>query len=140
MEERVIPEAVQARSPGYETQAREALGMPPEWKIMRWEAKGDHPNYYGVLVTGAIPGPLKTRGKYKGKPDWSKRTMEASITITTEAEKAWISAWERDTGFCRRCEGTGQRFKSWNCDTGFHYEPCPRCDATGLFSAIKEAA
>lgn len=138
MSEPVIPDAVLARRPNYETQAREALGMPADWKLMSWAAKGDFPNYYGVLVTGAIPGPLKTRGKYKGQPDWSKRTMEASITITKQAQKAWLEAWERETGFCHACSGTGQEFKSWNRDTGFHYEPCKRCDATGI--AKSEAA
>ena len=140
MSERIIPDAVLARRPDYETQAREALGMSSEWKIMRWEAKGEHPNYYGVLVTGAVPGPLKTRGKYKGHPDWSKRTMEASITITKQAKKTWIAAWERDTGYCHHCLGTGQEFKSWNCNTGFAYSPCSHCAATGLATTKAEAA
>lgn len=135
--DRLVPDAVRARRPDYETQAREALGMPPEWKIMRWEAKGEYPNYYGVLVTGAIPGPLKTRGKNKGHPNWSKRTMEASFTITKQAEKAWLAAWERDTGFCHRCHGSGQKFKSWNCETGSSYEPCPHCSASGLAPATQ---
>jgi len=135
MSERVIPEAVLARRPNYETQAREALNMPPEWRIMSWEAKGDHPNYYGVLVTGAIPGPPISRGKNKGRPDWSKRTLEASITLTKEAEKAWLAAWERDTGYCHRCLGSGQKFKSWSSDHGTAYKPCPHCGATGLAQA-----
>lgn len=137
--ERTIPAAVEARRPGYEQIAREMLGMPPEWQVMRWEAKGKHPNYYGVLVTGAIPGVL-TRGPRKGKPNWRKRTMEASVTIMDAVEKAWIAAWERDTGHCHECFGSGLRFSSWSASEGHTYVPCKRCNATGLATLQSEAA
>ena len=81
------------RRPILEQHARELLGLPPEWKVYRWEVKGP-----GVQVTGAVTHEVWKRGKRKGHPDWRKRLpeTEATITIPDAMHNAWQLQWEAD--------------------------------------------
>lgn len=128
------------RPPTTEQQAREALGMPPEWMVMTWAREGKFPDYWGLSVEGGV-APPKLSGKHKGKPNWAKATMIRKVIFADAQVDAWLEQWERDEGLCHRCEGTGHAWAGWNCETGNRYAPCRRCHATGLpISRMRSAA
>ena len=120
-----------------ETHAREKLSItvPPEWKAYKWEAFPDcarEPMLYQELTGGVAP--TTTRGKRKGKPNWRKmdKTTKRTVVITVEEHKAWLIEWEKKTGLCSRCEGTGKLLESWSREEGDKYRPCPKCNGTGF--------
>jgi len=129
--ERLVPCAVRQRPATHGQHAKELLGMPSDWEIYSWEQIGNHPNYWGLKVSGGVPRIL-TRGPRKGKKSWRSCAFDAAVTIRHEAHNAWLAAWEGDTGHCCDCEGTGQRVASWSRETGHEYKPCKRCDASGI--------
>ena len=114
--------------------ARELLGMPPEWDAYRFEAIGltsTQPTKV-FCVEGAV-APLKTRGKYKGNPNWAKRDRATVRTayFTPDEHDTWKSGWELKTGKCAECTGSGQRNVGWSAADGAKFKPCEKCNATG---------
>jgi hypothetical protein len=111
--------------------AREMLNMPPEWDGYELEAIGGEKTKL-LRVVGAV-APIKTRGKNKGSRDWSKldKTTEKTAYFTPEEHQQWVSDWEKKTGKCSYCCGTGKVFARWNSVTGTEYKPCLKCGSTG---------
>ena len=109
--------------------AREMLGMPPEWEGYEFEAIGGNKL---VRVVGAV-APIKTRGKYKGHRNWQKldKATEKTAYYTPAEHDEWVAQWEKKTGKCAECYGTGQMFARWSVANGTEHKPCVKCGATG---------
>jgi hypothetical protein len=115
--------------------ARELMAMPPEWDAYEWEAIGrerasDEAKL--IRVAGAV-APLKTRGKYKGYPNWDKLDKGTIRTayFTPDEHEAWLAQWETKTGKCANCMGSGEQFAGWSAEGGTRHKPCKKCGATG---------
>lgn len=122
------------REPTLEQHAREMLGLPPDWRVFRWQVVGKPgPDAYGVTLTGAVVRDTYQRGPRKGTPHWGKRLRdtECAVTIPTALHKTWLAQWERDTGKCHVCKGTGQEWVGWSKEKGDKYRTCSRCDGAG---------
>jgi hypothetical protein len=122
--------------------ARELVAMPPEWDAYEWEAIGrerasDEAKL--IRVTGAV-APLKTRGKYKGYPNWEKldRGTVKTAYFTPAEHEAWMLEWERKTGKCSDCMGRGERSVGWSAAEGTRYKPCGKCGATGKTANVTQ--
>lgn len=123
----------------YTEHARELLGMPPEWDSYHLEAIGHTPDDSAtklIRVTGAV-APMKTRGKYKGLPNWDKRDPATDKTayFTPEEHDRWVQEWEKKTGKCSDCTGSGKRYAGWSVAEGTTYKPCKTCGETGMAAA-----
>ena len=117
-----------SREPTMEQYAREAFGLPPDWRAFAWKAVGAY-----SIVTGAVVREKITKGKGVGQWDWKKRdrSTELPATISDEAFKKWLKAWELETGLCSKCRGTKQEWYGWSQAEGAKYRPCQPCGATG---------
>lgn len=115
----------------YELHARKTLGMPPEWRISRWEVQGEGPTE-SLVVSGGVYPP-KTRGPKKGEPNWRKPVAGTVRTVwfTSESHKHFLREWELETRKCWVCQGTADEWMGWDHIKGHHYRPCTRCGATG---------
>lgn len=108
-------------------------GAPAGW---RWFAQeGMHG---GRLVTGAVCHALYKSGPRQGQTNWAKRdkTTERKILISDEALRDRCAKWERDTGKCSECFGTGAAWAGWSRDKGDFTKPCRRCGSTGKAPTI----
>ena len=116
--------------------ARELLEMPPEWNSYHLEVIGytQDANSSAKLfkITGAV-APLKTRGEHKGMPNWNKRdrATEKTVFITPEEHDRWVQEWEKKTGKCADCTGSGKQLSGWSVTEGAKYRPCKKCSETG---------
>lgn len=115
--------------------AKDLLGMPADWDAYEFEAIGRTADQPAKLyrVTGAV-APIKSRGKYKGQPNWDrldKSTLKTAYFTPAEHDD-WASQWSKRTGKCLECMGRGERFAGWSKKAGTHYKPCDKCGATGI--------
>lgn len=117
------------RTPTHEQHAREIFNLPPEWKITMWKVVGDKPPLKGITITGAVMVETFKKGPRKGRPSWAKRDRdtEMSITLLDDMHTAWLERWERETGKCCRCDGTGREWAVWHHETGTRTRACSRC-------------
>lgn len=95
--------------------ARELLGMPPEWDAYQFQTIStigatSIKKAELFIVIGAV-APVKTRGKHKGTPNWSKADPATKRTayFTPAEHDVWTAEWERKTGKCAACYGEGKR-------------------------------
>lgn len=100
--------------------ARAKLGKGPEWRWSDSRVVGD-----AYLVKGGVPH--RTRA---GRMKWDRRTLDEVILTRADFDAA-RATYERDTGRCAKCSGTGEWSYGWTKDTGRLVKPCPRCNATG---------
>jgi hypothetical protein len=121
------------RLPTYGQHAREICGLGPDWIMSAWDAS--KPGF--LIVTGAVCRERISAGPRAGQPDWDKRDKDTEIPVTfSDAQhKAWLLAWEAETGKCHLCSGNGLEWCGWNCETGDRFRPCSRCGATGATPA-----
>lgn len=119
--------------------AREKVGMGADWKIFRMECLPHHPQPTELVSAVGAVVPLATRGKRKGRPDWNKMDKSTVRTayITLKEHAEWIGQWEKRTGKCSQCEGSGQEFAGCSVERGTWTRPCAKCGATGK-SNIKD--
>lgn len=115
--------------------AKELLGMPPEWDAYEFEAIGrtaDNREAKLIRVAGAV-APPKTRGKYKGLPNWDKRdpATEKTAYFTPAEHEEWTRQWEQKNGKCAECLGRGEKIAGWSAASGTRYKPCEKCGSTG---------
>jgi len=95
------------------------------WVPYKWEAAGDD-----SIVTGAVPTRTISKGKRKGRPDFTGAKRDVVVVTQAEVEQA-ASHYERETGKCWDCKGSGQIQVMWSADTGAVHEACARCGGTG---------
>ena len=115
-----------------ETHAREKANMQPEWRAYKWKCYPQDASetiYYEI--TG-ITAPLKTKGVNKGRPNWDKgdKTTLRIVNILVDEHDNWVNEWEKRTGKCSECTGSGKTIKSSGIE-GTTYRTCKRCNGTG---------
>ena len=141
MSERIVPEAVLHRPPRADQHARELYNLSSEWQSYKWEAKGEDPNGY-LELTGGVFRERYTRGKRKGETHFGKPEPGTLMTLALpdRLQREWTAKWELETGFCSKCEGTGQQVFGWSSQTGTSYRNCPHCNASGKANVAGERA
>lgn len=109
-------------------QAREKSSLPDNWHPWKFEIK-DSPYGDFLELTGAIC-PLYVRGPKKGKPNYEKADMATACTVQVGRQEyvEWVAKWEKETGKCAMCNGTGKEFSGWSASDGKTYKPCSRCE------------
>jgi hypothetical protein len=126
----------------FEQCAREKAGMGEGWKMWACECLPHHPlPTERVQVTGAC-APLHDRGKRAGYPDWDRKDNSTirTVCITLEGYAARVLEWERKTGLCANCEGSGDELIGWSIATGVERGPCTKCGTTGKSRSSSEEA
>jgi hypothetical protein len=106
--------------------ARKKLNQPPEWKSCIWERIGPD----AQKIEGGIPT-IRTRGKYKGRPKWGKRSEFVACIVTDEEVRQEEQRYETETGNCCKCQGSGQVVWSISVTDGTKYRECKPCKGTG---------
>lgn len=96
----------------------------PGWEPFAWEVIGND----GVLVTGGIPRLLK-RGPRKGEKTWDGKG-DKIVVVKSEID-AEMQRYERETGKCQDCFGTGRVFAGWSAASGKRTRACKRCAGDG---------
>lgn len=111
----------------WEEVAKRKVG-DPKWEWYRSEVIGEH----DFLLEGGEPR-LISKGPRKGQRSWKHLSpTQIKKVVVTEAEIKQAEAdYERDTGKCHACGGTGQEWWGWDRATGDKVKPCRRCEATG---------
>ena len=113
----------------YAEHAKEKAGLPANWRIYKWECfpKGGGETIY-VAVTGAVCDHFKT-GEHKDDRNWKLRdkTTERTVNLPCAEHDAWKLEWEKRTGKCERCTGTGEVMESWSVAHGLKNRTCPKC-------------
>jgi hypothetical protein len=115
-----------------EEHAREKAGASEEWKVYLWEClpAGDPTQVY--RLTGAI-APLSQHGPQKGNRAWwkmDKATVQTVYISATDHER-WQRNWERKTGKCAECQGSGRTWATLRVDKPTECRPCSRCAGSG---------
>lgn len=114
----------------YAEHAKEKYGLPGNWRIYRWACQP--PNGKTVLfleLSGAV-----APNKKNGHPNWRKleKPTECTITLTVKEHDEWKLEWEKRTGKCYECTGSGNVFAEWSAKDGTKYRQCPRCKGTKM--------
>ena len=114
--------------------AKEKFNLAADWRIFRWECfpkSADKCTH--VMVTGAVCNAVICSGKRAGQTNWDKRdkTTEFSLPVVIDDFEKWKPEWEKKSGKCWVCLGTGQRWIGWHHIDGDKYQPCKRCLTTG---------
>jgi hypothetical protein len=101
--------------------ARAKLGQPEAWSWCVVEVLRPTSD---ILVEGGIPKVGKAPACWRGVP--------LQRCVVTQAEQdAARAAYERTTGHCAVCSGSGQAWTGWSLNAGHHFRPCVACHATG---------
>jgi hypothetical protein len=101
------------------------------FKFLNWQATDDGSN----ILEGA-PTRIVTRGKHIGRTKFNGRKQ---IIVVTESErKAAELDYERSTGKCSSCIGSGRKFAKWDHITGVWFRVCSECAGSGLSSAASK--
>lgn len=104
-------------------------GVSPEWHWCAIDASGSPGGY--IKITGCVPIGRVTRGPRQGRLKWPpKKDMQSFWVHRSDLEESSLM-YERDTGNCRVCSGSGQEWCGWHHIEGNKYRPCSRCKATG---------
>jgi len=64
------------------------------------------------------------------------RVSDASgytVCFDFDVHDRWCEEWQKRTGRCMVCAGSGKRVKSWHEDTGVVWKPCPACNGSGEY-------
>lgn len=90
-----------------ERRLRRDHNLPSDFHFSLWSMQPEFGDPIYVEISGC-QCPLKTRGKYKGNPDFSKGTNRRSFAVKVEDAERWEDEYEAETGNCRRCLGEGK--------------------------------
>jgi hypothetical protein len=113
-----------------EARLRTIHNLSESFRFFRWECLPKFmPTLYVELEGGECP--LKTRGKNKGCPDFSKLQFRTTFTVTAVEVSQWEAEYERETGNCKKCCGSGKAAASYSVVSGMTYRDCCRCQGSG---------
>lgn len=104
----------------------ESKGVPAGWKWHGWSTNSDEvPNGF-LKLKGCVPSGVYIRGPRKGRPNFSKPVEGTRRVLFIDLQEldAFVDEWEKSTGSCRHCGGTGLEWAGWNRETGTKYRPC----------------
>ena len=84
------------------------------------------------LVVGCVPDGVFSRGPRKGQPRFNKPVSGTTkkIAVSYTEMQAAAERYEKETGNCWHCKGTGEGFKGWHHETGEKRDTCPKCGGT----------
>lgn len=110
---------------------KERYNLPEDWVWHSFESIGT--DYSHTIFKGGVYRHAIQRGKYKGRTDYKRPDpgTEMALVMEDAVFMAWLPVWEKRTGKCSVCHGSGQKWTGWSAAEGNHYIDCPRCDATG---------
>jgi hypothetical protein len=133
-----VPNLVQRRPPTMDQFIIERFKLDPKWEHAGWKKEGMDPKTGDckfILVTGAVY-PEITRGRRKGHTNYKKPEPGTflSVSVIPDEMDQWMSSWEKETGYCSKCSGTGHAWSGWSAERGNRYTPCKHCSATGKLS------
>jgi hypothetical protein len=127
-----LDEAHKAMPSWYNVVARRKLGRGDDWLWFQLQVVKSGASYGSdTIVTGAVPVGFVTRGPNKGAPKWPSVSESERVIVTAAEVRAAREAWERETGKCAECAGTGQRNSGFSVKDGRTYRACEACAATG---------
>lgn len=107
--------------------AHRVYGKPKEWAWCSLDAMDVPPGF--VKVTGAVPSGVVKSGARKGRPKFPK---ELETIWMKHSDIAGVKAdWERETGRCCECWGTGGTVVSASVSEGTRYRRCRKCGGSG---------
>lgn len=106
--------------------AREIAGLPPEWRIGKYECFPKIGETIYFALTGYIPN-------RKGSKTPATGTLK-TVNIPKADHIAWRRAKEQAEGICLECEGTGKTVSKAsivNKKVIREYRDCTHCGGTG---------
>lgn len=108
--------------------ARQKLGVSETWFPYHYE----HVDPDLILITG-MEAPLHERGKNRGHPNFRKgdRATKRKTGFSTREHYQFQCAWERSTGKCANCLGSGKTLASAHVNGDRTYRACFRCNSSG---------
>lgn len=111
--------------------AKRKLGLDEQWKIASWRRVDPD----ALLVSIGKFRKIE-RGEKKGHDTWvdvkGKPLSERKEMVMTVLEiKEEESRWERETGKCSQCGGSGEAWVGYSISTGNRYDTCRRCSGNG---------
>jgi hypothetical protein len=123
----------------YELYCKERYAMRPDWEIYSWKANGGERKIPGafVVVEGGVYKEKITKGKRKGRTNYSKPEPGSKMTFSIVADELdkFKAEWSARTGKCANCYGTGKEWDGWDHIEGTRYRGCMKCKETGKFQA-----
>jgi len=74
-----------------------------------------------------------TEAQVNCQRNWKKLDPVTKRTayIKPDEHEKWLISWEKQTGKCHECVGTGKRNVGWSKANGTLLQPCKKCNATG---------
>lgn len=105
--------------------ARRKLGrLFDEWRVLALERLGPDATLLELGVTTIVIG-----RDNKADKQWSDPKLMVVVTDAEEREERL--RYERETGRCANCYGSGRQWAGWHYQEGTKYRPCCACGATG---------
>ncbi len=118
--------------PDFYNQIAVSRGCPAGWQWLSLDAVGADRKTGGVVIKGGVFSSLLKSGKNKGKPNFAKADAGTAreILVTFADLDAFREQWERDSGKCYQCGGSGETVASSGV-AGRTFTKCRRCRGTG---------
>ncbi len=121
----VVAEQLPAGPPNFRLiLARQHLQAGEDWLWCRMEYI-DEGQFAGTLIEGGVP-----RIGADGNARWLGVPLD-KVFVREDEVRAAEMAYERETGNCFHCAGSGTRNAGWHHERGHEYRDCARCGATG---------
>jgi len=123
-----------------DTQAKIKANMGDKWEPYSCQMLPHGGDTYELAeVSGGI-APLYVKGKRKGRHNWDKidKATIKTVYITIAENAEFVEKWERETGKCANCEGSGKTMQSWHHINGATYRDCRDCEGTGKTKKLTE--
>jgi hypothetical protein len=76
------------------------------------------------------------RGPNRGRKTWRDGKEKKTIVVSEDRMNELVLEYEKETGFCEKCRGTGEQYVGWSRVEGNRYSRCRKCLGTG--SAARE--
>jgi hypothetical protein len=102
------------------------------FRFLIWEKTDDG----GSILKGG-PTRIVTRGPRKGRPTFVDKKRTTTIIVTRSEEDAARAEYERSTGYCSFCVGSGREFARWDHLTGSWFRSCQKCNGTGKVKLVQ---
>lgn len=125
----VYPEIAVVRPPDPVRCAIEIYGLPDQWEMVGAEVHGgigqstEYTLYEGAVYSKTLFGERDFKNPQEG--------TERKLALPTVIYRNWLAQWERETGYCYKCQGSGLEKTGWSAKAGTRYCSCDRCKATG---------
>lgn len=111
---------------------RKKLGLSDGWRWIRLRAVDGPGGKSYTHAEGAEPtGERYKSGKRKGEINFRKLVPGSERTVIVDVDELdrFKEEWERETGSCFVCAGSGQASYGWSIHEGTKYRPCSRCQS-----------